>query len=406
MRKQYILDFVRQSVKLFRFIFFEMMKLPIKTYAEAMKYIFKKELVSGGKYSRDNIFRAKVLLWSPDEAHKIIHIAWTNGKWSVTKMVFSILEKAGEKVCCFTSPHLIDIRERIMDTDGMISKKDFVRYLNKILVLGIHLSYFELCVLIAFLYFKDKGCEYVVLEVGLWWLSDATNIITPVISCITNISLDHQNVLWNTVREISLQKAGIIKEWIPVVLGEKNAVIEKVAKQLHAPIIFAFEEKKTNLLGAHQRKNAGIAYAICKRLGIAEKIITQWLLTVSHPGRLQFLSSNLCIDGAHNIAGLQTLKSYLKTIEKKYQNIVYCFSLKEGKDPSELILSTFGRKKEYIIVRASSYQLEKSNILAKKMQWVAYDIQTPQQIMQLSKKNPYTLYIVFWSLYMIGSFIS
>ena len=288
----------------------------------------------------------------------------------------------------------------------MISKKDFVRYLNKVLVLGIHLSYFEFCTLIAFLYFKDTGCEYVVLEVGLWWLSDATNIITPVISCITNISLDHQNVLWTTVREISLQKAGIIKQGIPVVLGEKNAVIEKVAKQLHAPIIFALKEKKTNLLGAHQKKNAGIAYAICKRLGIAEKKIMQWLLTVSHPGRLQFLSANLCIDGAHNIAGLQTLKSYLKTIEKKYQKIIYCFSLKEGKDPAELILSTFGKTKEYIIVRASSYQLEKTTVLSRKMKWVAYLIQTPQQIIQLAKKNPHTLYIVFWSLYMIGSFIS
>jgi len=92
------------------------------------------------------------------------------------------------------------------------------------------------------------------------------------------------------------------------------------------------------------------------------------LLTVSHPGRLQFVSPNLCIDGAHNIAGLQTLKSYLNTIEKKYQNIVYCFSLKKGKDPAELILSTFGKGKQYIIVRASSYQLEKSSILAQKMQ--------------------------------------
>ncbi len=381
------------------------MKLPIRTYHDALKYIFSKEFTSGVKYSLEHVSRVNQLLGSPDSAYKIIHIAGTNGKWSVAKMVFSILQQAGHKVGCFTSPHLVDVRERIETGAWIISKKDFVRYLNKVLATKISLSYFELCVLIAWLYFKDRGCDYVVMEVGLGGLLDATNIVTPVISCITNISLDHQDVLWHTAKDISLQKAGIIKQWIPVVLWEKNVVIEKVARQSKSPIILATQEKSTNLIWAHQKKNAGIAYAICKQLGVSAKNIVSWLHNVQHPGRLQYLAPNLCIDGAHNIAGLQTLKSYLTTIEKKYQQVVYCFALKKGKDPSELILSTFGKNKTYIVVRASSYQLESASVLVKKMQWCDCVVYTPQQIMYLAKKNPHILYIIFWSLYMIGEFI-
>lgn len=381
------------------------MKLPIKTYNDALKHIFRAELLSVGKYSLEHISRVHKLLGSPDTSYKIIHIAGTNGKGSVVKMVFSILQQAGKRVGCFTSPHLIDIRERIETNEWLISKKDFVRYLNKVLALGIPMSYFELLVVMSLLYFREKWCDYVVLEVWMWWRLDATNIVTPVVTCVTNISLDHQNVLWKTLPAIARQKAWIIKPWIPLVLWEKNVVIEKVAKQKHAPIIFADQEQITNLLGAHQKKNAGVAYSICKQLGISEKIIHQWLHSVSHPGRLQYLAPNLCIDGAHNIAWLGTLKSYLASVENKYEKIVYCFSLKEGKDPSELIVSTFGKDKEYIIVSASSYQLEKPTVLWKKMKWVSYTSHTPEQIRALAKKNPHVLYIIFWSLYMIGAFI-
>lgn len=147
------------------------------------------------EYNLKKISLADKIFEHPHQAFKSIHITGTNGKGSVAKMVFSILQKAGKKVGCFTSPHLNDIRERIETDAGQISKKDFVYYLNKILRSGVSLSYFETLVMIAFLYFKDKKCEYAVIEVGMGGSVDATNIIRPIMSCITSIGVDHEKYL-------------------------------------------------------------------------------------------------------------------------------------------------------------------------------------------------------------------
>ena len=379
------------------------MIFPIKTYDDALKYIFREDLTK--KYSLENVLKADKILWHPHQFYKIIHVAGTNWKGSVVEMVFSVIKKSGKKVGCFTSPHLIDVRERIETNDGYISKKDFVRYLNKVLATKVSLSYFELCTLIAFLYFKDKWCQYAVIEVWLWWLLDATNIISPVITCITNIWLDHQDILWMTIEKISLQKAGIIKPKIPIILNKKNSVIQRVAKKKWAPVIFATQEKETNLLWKHQRKNAWLAYGICKKLKFSDRLIKQWLMSVCHPGRLQYVSSNLCIDGAHNIDWFRVLKTYLNSIENNYKKIVYCFSLKKWKNVQKLILPIFGRDKEYIIVKKNGYKLEKSILLWKKMQKINHSLKTPSQIKYFAQQNPQTLYMVFGSLYMIGDFI-
>ncbi len=356
------------------------------------------------EYNLKKISLADKIFEHPHQAFKSIHITGTNGKGSVAKMVFSILQKAGKKVGCFTSPHLNDIRERIETDAGQISKKDFVYYLNKILRSGVSLSYFETLVMIAFLYFKDKKCEYAVIEVGMGGSVDATNIIRPIMSCITSIGVDHEKYLWSTAKEIAIHKAGIIKPGVPVVINKKNPIIEKTAKEKKAPIIFA-KKKPTNLLWAHQEENAGLAYSICKKLWISENKITQGLKNVQHPGRLQYITKNLLIDGAHNIDGLHILKTYLTSIRKKYKKIIYCFGLKEGKDPRELIVPIFGKDKEYIIVKEKSIMLEDVASLAKKMIGEKYILQTPTQIKKLAKQNPSTLYVVFGSLYMIGAFI-
>ena len=177
------------------------MKL-MHTYDEALKYIFKKEVIK--KPSLEKIKMADEKLDHPHTAYKNIHIAGTNGKGSVTKMTFSCLQKAGKKVGCLTSPHLNNIRERIETQDGLITKKELVKYTNQIIKTGVVLSYFEMCCMIAFLHFKAKGCEYAVIEVWLGGLSDATNIIKPVITCITNIGRDHQEILGDTFQKIRL----------------------------------------------------------------------------------------------------------------------------------------------------------------------------------------------------------
>ncbi len=216
-------------------------------------------------YNLENIKKAYEKMDVQNHLGKIIHIAGTNGKGSVTKMCESILQNAGKTVGSYISPHLNNIRERWSCNGNYISKTDFVEIVEKIENLNMQISPFEMTVLIALEFFRKKNVEYIVLEVGLGGRLDATNIVNPTITTITSISLDHQKILGNTLEKIAQEKAGIIKKNIPIVLAEKNTVIETQAEKMQAPVIFS-SLKNTNLLGEHQQKNAGIAFEICKYL--------------------------------------------------------------------------------------------------------------------------------------------
>lgn len=381
------------------FMFFWKM---IKSYDEAMKYIFDFERTKD--YSLEKVKICAEKLWNPQNSYKIIHITWTNGKWSTCNMCFSVLKKRWKKVWIFTSPHLLDIRERFRSEKWMISKSDFVALVNKVLDLNIDISYFEKCTLIAFEYFKQIWCEYVVLEVWMWWLLDSTNIITPEITAITSIGYDHMELLWSTLEEIAYQKAGIIKTAKPVVLNIHNEVIEKTAKEKQSPIFFTDKLIKTNLVWNHQKKNAALAYEICKYIWVPENIISEWFKEVEHRWRLEYLKSNLIVDWAHNEQWLESLKTYLSDIKKKYDKIFYCFSVKKGKDIKKLVIDRFWTDKDYIIVEQNHYMLEKLENIEKQIKWVKYQIKKPDKIKELAEKNRNILYVVFWSLYMIWGF--
>lgn len=369
----------------------------IKTFKQALDNLFKIEILRD--YTLDKIKKATALLWNPQNDFKIIHVAWTNWKWSVSKMIFSVLKQAGKKVWVFTSPHLIDIKERFETKKGLISENDFVEILNKILKLKIDLSYFEKCVLIALLYFQKQKCEYVVLEVWFWGLLDSTNIVNPIITTITSIWYDHQDFLWKTLKEISFQKAWIIKNNIPIVLNHKNKIIEEIAKQKKAPIIFTNKKLKTNLLWDYQEKNAALAYEICKYLNIDKNIILTWLKKVKHFWRLQFLTDNLLIDWAHNINWLKKLKIYIdKNLVKNFENIYYCVWIKKWKK-LDLIFDVFWKNLNYIWVDFKSEMLED---LSKNKN---LKILSVEDIKNLSQKEKNNLYVVFGSLYMIGEFL-
>lgn len=369
----------------------------INTFKQALDNFFKIEFTKD--YTLEKIIQATKLLWNPQNDFKIIHVAWTNWKWSVSKMVFSILKYAWKKVWVFTSPHLIDIRERFETQDWLISKKDFVEILNEILELKINLSYFEKCVLIALLYFRKTKCEYVILEVWVGWLIDTTNIVSPIITTITSISYDHQDFLWHMLEEISIQKAWIIKPWIPVVINHHNKVIENKAKQEKSSIIFTIKKIKTNLLWEYQKQNAALAYEITKYLWFDKSIILQWLQKVKHLWRLQFLSDNLLIDWAHNIDWLESLKKYiLDNLVNKFDKIYYCIWLKKWKN-LDLIYETFWKDSNYIWVDFKSEMLEDLSII----KWVK--ILKVDEIKQLVQKEKNNLYVVFGSLYMIGEFL-
>jgi len=401
--------------------------MQIKTYKEALDRIFIIE--EKRDYSLEKIKKAMFLLNNPLKNIKIIHIAGTNGKGSTSKMVFSVLKNAWKKVWIFTKPHLVDVRERIMDNSWEITEKEFIKTLNIILSLWVKFSFFEKQFLMASLFFQSKWVEYWILETWIWWLKDSTNIVNPVITAIISIWIDHIKTLWWTIEEISFQKAGIIKKWIPIVYNHKNKVIEKIAKQKKAPTIFTEKKVKTNLIWDYQEKNAGIAFEICKYLLTSPqpspleerglyKLILEWLQKVEHFGRLQYITPNLLIDWAHNEAWLLELKKYLlslwfnKNICKADcgipNNIKLCFAQKKWKN-WEKILKIFWENNYILVDSKNELMVEKAEILKENIVGmnlcVHPEIKTPEEIYKLSKKNKNNLYVVFGSLYMIWEFL-
>lgn len=365
----------------------------IKTYEEALEKLFKSEQVRD--YSLEKVQKAISILWNPLKNIKVIHIAWTNGKWSTSKMVFSILKEAKKKVTVFTSPHLIDIKERFDSEKWQISEEDFLFFTNKLFNLEMNFSYFEYCFLISCLFAEANWSEFFVVEVWFWGLLDSTNIVSPKITAITSISFDHMDFLWDTLEEISEQKAWIIKEKIPIVVNHKNKKIEAIAKEKNAKVIFTKREVETNLMWKFQKKNAGIAYEICTFLWIKEDKILSWLKKVEHRWRLDLIEENLLIDGSHNEDSLKKLKDFISGEKfKKFRKTKLFISVKKGKNTS-LIESIFWKNYEYKYVKYDSMMVEKVDY----MENIA-----PERVIEMSEKEKDTLFVVFWSLYMIWIF--
>lgn len=184
-------------------------------------------------------------LGNPEKCFKSIHVAGTNGKGSVSHMLCSILMQAGYKVGLYTSPHLVDFRERIRINGEMIPEEEVTRFVekNRTFMEGLQLSFFEMTVGMAFDYFAKQKVDVAVVEVGMGGRLDSTNVITPLLSVITNIGLDHTQFLGDTLAKIAAEKAGIIKEGVPVVIGqyqeETMPVFEAKAKECHAPLSVA-----------------------------------------------------------------------------------------------------------------------------------------------------------------------
>lgn len=224
----------------------------IMTYQEAIDYLFNKTLVfqhigaQAYKPGLETALQLGNLFGNPQNNYKTIHVAGTNGKGSTSHLLAAILQKSGYKVGLFTSPHLIDFRERIKVNGEMMGKDDVVDFLQRFLSSGYdgrQPSFFELTTIMAFDYFSRQNVDIAIIEVGLGGRLDSTNILTPLLSVITNISFDHTQFLGNTLAEIASEKAGIIKPSVPVVIGEAveetHPVFSKKAASMNAPIVFA-----------------------------------------------------------------------------------------------------------------------------------------------------------------------
>lgn len=319
-------------------------------YNEAVDWLFKQApnyQIDGQKAYKPglgNIQKLCDFFDNPQKKLQTIHIGGTNGKGSTSNMIASILQEAGYKVGLYNSPHLVDFTERIKINGINCDKKfvfDFIQKL-KHLPSDILPSFFEFTTIMAFEYFHQQEVDFAIIEVGLGGRLDSTNIITPIISAITNIALDHQNILGNTLEEIAIEKAGIIKKNIPIISGDENEKVKQIisqkAKDLNAPFFDATTLKtdlKTDLKGNYQRKNIRVAVAICQTLQnfeifLSEENIKNGLQNVlkntNFLGRwYEFSQQPLIIcDTGHNQAGLEEVFQQLNEYPL-YKHIVLGF---------------------------------------------------------------------------------
>ncbi len=346
------------------------------------------------KPNLDNTLALANALGNPQQHLKCIHVAGTNGKGSTSHMLASILQEAGYNVGLYTSPHLKDFRERIKINGEMVSEEWLTNYVheNKKLYDEIHPSFFEMSTIMAFSYFEEMKTDINVIETGLGGRLDSTNIISPELSIITNIGWDHMNLLGNTIEKIAIEKGGIIKEIISVVISETQkettSIFTNIAKEKHSEIYFAdanfkieiqhynlledrmqFSVLKNNieyldalscdLTGQYQLKNLlGVFQSIeliREKYAISDEHIRHGLSAVKEntglKGRWQILSRNpltIC-DTGHNEQGLIEVLSMLEKIP--HQKLHFVLGVVDDKDLSKM-LKMLPKKAQYYFCKA------------------------------------------------------
>lgn len=363
-------------------------------YQEAVEWLFVQApnyQIDGKKAYKpglDNITKLCAFFGNPQDKIKTIHIGGTNGKGSTSNMLASVLQESGYKVGIYNSPHLIDFTERIK-VKGENCDKEFVyNFIQKLkkLPADIRPSFFEFTTIMAFEYFAQQKVDFAIIEVGLGGRLDSTNIIKPLVSAITNVALDHQNILGNTVEEIATEKAGIIKKNTVIISGDENekvkSIIIKKAAENNSDWVDATlfnVDLSSDLKGNYQQKNIKVVLAVIdelRNLGmeIPQEKVKSGLLNVQQNtgfiGRwFEFSRDPLIIcDTGHNQAGLEEVFAQLNSIPK-FKHIILGFVKDKKIDEVLKILpenSTFYFAKPYLNrgLHPSFYedQLKKSKI--------------------------------------------
>lgn len=331
------------------------------TFNEAQEWIENSHRF-GDKLDLKRMNIACELLGHPQKAFRSIHIAGTNGKGSTTNYLKNILVDAGYKVGIYTSPYVVKFNERIGINDDYISDELVLKYANQLSELWDKvyneyqeaITFFEILTLMCFLYFRDEAIDFGMIEVGLGGLLDATNVIFPVVSVITNISYDHMKQLGNTLESIALNKLGIVKPSVPLVTSIEEVslfplFVEETKKKASPLTIIDFtkvnnvqvgectsftykgKEYRLRLPGYHQVKNAVLAietirvFASELSITIPEECIYSGLYRTLWPGRFEIFNHQIILDGAHNIGGIQSLETTVKAMyPDKYIICLFC----------------------------------------------------------------------------------
>ena len=357
--------------------------MEIKTFSEAIEYLeslpFNKNRNRGTGLNRMHALLG--LMGNPQNAYPTVHIGGTAGKGSTSTMIASMLMSSGYKVGLHISPHLEDMRERAQVNLGLMPKHAFVTLVNKVAMYSKQLSssgdfglptYFEALLAICFQHFKDEAVEIGIIEVGLGGKYDGTNVINPEVAVITNVGLDHTEILGDTIEEIAADKSGIIKSGITVISGVKQPSVVKILQEKSKSkkaclmllgsdisykiknesegMVFDFEmnnihykDLTMHILGEHQVANASLAISTVlelKRSGfeVSEDAIRAGLLNLKIPGRFEVVMRDpeVILDGAHNPMKMDALVKTLKR-HLKGRRLRIIFAAKKGKNVTEMI---------------------------------------------------------------------
>ncbi len=362
-------------------------------YQTAIDYLFSLEFF-GVKLGLANINRLLELCGNPQNNQKIIQIAGTNGKGSVAAMLETILQSAGYRVGLFTSPHLVDFAERIRINQKNIPR-DKIGELTGYLLPGInqiagepglaHPTYFEVNTAMALLYFHQEKTDWSLLEVGMGGRLDATSAVTPRAVIITNISLDHQRYLGDNIRDIAYEKAGTIKQNVPVftrAAGEALEVIMETCRRKNAPLISGdklgkiiknqpakngqlvsletrrrrYDDLFIPLPGPHQADNALLAVNVADYLGgVSEEQVKKGLARTFWPGRIMIIGENplIIIDGAHNTDSMEKLKHTIKQ-NFPHQRLIVVLAFLADKNVSDVLRSILSTAAEVIVTEVGN----------------------------------------------------
>lgn len=381
------------------------------TYRETTEYLFnqlpmfEKDGRKGYKSGLENSLSLDVHFGHPHSSYKTIHLAGTNGKGSCSSMIAAMLQTAGYKVGLYTSPHLVDFRERIRVNGRMVSEQyviDFVEREREFYE-PMHPSFFELTTAMALKYFEDMKVDIAVIETGLGGRLDCTNIISPILSVITNISYDHTQFLGDTLAKIAGEKAGIIKPGVPVVIGNANSetapVFKKTARENGSKIIFAQDEAEAEVIDMHRTDDSTLLYntksfgnvecslageyqkenvnttlvalkelmrqgylcecntekgrmSMCRELSEAFTNVTK---LTGLCGRWQTVKTTpkVVCDTGHNLAGWEYLSKQLQKVECKQMHII--FGMVDDKD-IDSVLKLLPKKAIYYFTEADNHR--------------------------------------------------
>lgn len=398
------------------------------------------------------------LLGSPQKQYRTIHIAGTKGKGSVAATCAAVLREAGLRVALYTSPHVREFRERIRiltpsDTDGMISEADFADHADRVLEAMkkvYNVTWFEAITAIGFLHFARQGVDVAVIEVGLGGRLDATNVITPLVSVITSLSLDHTEFLGSTLAEIAAEKGGIIKPGVPVVCAnQKSEALSRlleIADQRKAPVTVIGQEWQYSgsnhkltiersgdpefvpastvfqlaLAGVHQLENSAVAIAALSAVrihfpGLTLDAVSKGLASVSWIGRLQMLhhgpgSPSVLVDCAHNVDSAIKLRQALES-DYDFERLWLVLGTSQGKDVSGVLTELLPLAAGAVATMSVHPRATPTNELAQaasKLGFSLIEIPTVSEAFQeaWSLASPGDLICVTGSIFVVGDLLN